>query len=128
MKKKWYIIGLAILIFISVGISIYKLKSNTTDHISEQSEKSKDEIQVTEEEDGSYTFSIPLTVTNQQTGETITQWTSVNSKDMPAKILLQIDGQENVVLSVNLEGTNLQVEFYPESEETDENAVYVTPM
>ena len=127
MKKKYWNLVLAVVLLFAAGVGVYIYKTDSSKAASEQ-QLQNDEIQVTEEEDGSYTFRIPLTVTNQQTGEAQTQWTTVNSKDMPAKILIQIEGQENVVLSVNLEGTNLQVEFYPESEETDENVVYLTSM
>ena len=69
------------------------------------------------EPDGSITFRIPITVRSTETGNSQTQYTTINSKDIPAKVLLDVNGEHYVVdIDFDTKNGKLKYDIHPETQ------------
>ena len=93
MNKKTIFIVIATVLLLLAVISVMMFCGKKT----EEPAAEELTVQAAAEPDGSITFRIPITVRSTETGNSQTQYTTINSKDIPAKVLLDENGEHYVV-------------------------------
>lgn len=107
MPKKTIITLLTtILIVVAVSAVVIPGKIEQYKSAEKQEERAQQkEIIAEAEEDGSVTYHVPLTVNNNESGETETQYFTANSKDLPAIISVEVNGEtQHLLFNVDAEG------------------------
>ena len=105
-KKTLVTLLTTIMIVIAVSAVVIpgKIEQNRT--LEKQEEPSEqNEIIAEMEDDGSVTYHVPLTVNNNESGETETQYFTANSKDLPAIVSVEVNGEtQHLLFNVDAEG------------------------
>ena len=107
MPKRTFAILLAtILIVVAVSAVVIPGKIEQYKTLDKQNSRARqDEIITKSEEDGSVTYYVPLTITNNETGKAETEYFSANSKDLPTLITVEADGEiQHLLFNVDAEG------------------------
>ena len=113
MNKKTIFIVIATVLLLLAVISVMTFCGKKT----EEPAAEELTVQAAAEPDGSITFRIPITVRSTETGNSQTQYTTINSKDIPAKVLLDVNGEHYVVdIDFDTENGKLKYDIHPETQ------------
>ena len=115
-KRTFLILLITIMIVVAVSAVVIPGKIEQYRSLDKQDFQPRQyEIVTKTEEDGSVTYYVPLTISNNETGEAETKYFSANSKDLPALISVEVSGEiQHLLFNVDAEG---KVSLMPVPEE-----------
>lgn len=110
-KRTSFIVIATVLLLLAVISVMIFCRKKTEEPVSQELQ-----IVADAEPDGSITFHIPITIRNNETGNSQTQYATINSKEIPGKILVTVNEERYVVdVDIDAENGKFKYDIHPET-------------